>query len=316
VLPSWRHWTARDQVSNECAGQFIEDLVRYFRCENGDIEGQGLCLQTTWDELVIPMKCRLLTGAVAVGSLISGFGTAYAGSSPVGIWMDQNGRGAVEIKACGAKKLCGHIVWVRDRKEQHGCGRRLLGDLRAVGGGEWDHGWIIDPDDRSKYDLALKRLSRTRLQLIGYMGSRMFSRSLVWKRAPSTLRRCDGVKSKSEGVIAAKSTAPTVSLGPKSAPNPERNPMERRVYVALDIQPPQPVLAVRPQHSRYRVRQIGISNRESLSEGAREALDVLSVPVDGGPGPGSSIPVPRQVASNRVCRIMAPFATVAFACRR
>lgn len=261
------------------------------------------------------MKYRLLIGAAAVGSLICGFGTAYAGSSPVGIWMDQNGRGAVEIKACGAKKLCGHIVWVRDRKEQHGCGQRLLGDLRAVGGGEWDHGWIIDPDDRSKYDLALKRLSRTRLQLTGYMGSRMFSRTLVWKRAPSTLRRCDGVKPKSEQVIAAKSKDPAVSLGPRSAPNPVRNPKER-VYVALDIQPPQPVLAVRPRYSRYKIRQVGIPNRESLSEGAREALDVLSVPVDGSPGPGSSIPVPRQVASNRVCRIMAPFATVAFRCSR
>jgi hypothetical protein len=42
----------------------------------------------------------------------------------------------------------------------------------------------------------------------------------------------------------------------------------------------------------------------------------LSVPVDGSTRPGSSLPVPRLVASNKVCRIMAPFATVAFTCRR
>ncbi len=261
------------------------------------------------------MTRSLLASAVAVGSLISGVGAAYAASSPVGIWMDQGGRGAVEIKECGPRKLCGHIVWVRDRKERHGCGRRLLGDLRPARGGEWDHGWIIDPDDRSKYDLALKRLSPTRLQVTGYMGSRMFSRTLVWKRAPSTLERCDGVKPRASKVIAAQTKAPPVSLGPRTAPNPTRNPIER-TYVSLDIQPPQPVLAVRPRQPRYEARSIGVSDTDSLSQGAREALEVLSVPVDGVVGPGSSIPAPRLVASNKVCRIMAPFATVPFPCSR
>ena len=262
------------------------------------------------------MTRSILTGAVAVGSLFLGFGTANATSSPVGIWMDQGGRGAVEIKECGRRKLCGHIVWVRDRRERHGCGRRLLGDLRPSRGGEWDHGWIIDPDDRSKYDLALKRLSPSRLQVTGYMGSRMFSRTLVWKRAPRTLKRCDGVKPKPSQVIAAKTTAaPEVSFGPRSAPNPVRNPIER-AYAALDIQPPQPVLAVRPRLARQSARRIDVSDRDSLSEGAREALDVLSVPVDGRIGPDSSIPAPQLVASNKVCRIMAPFATVPFPCSR
>ena len=262
------------------------------------------------------MTRSILTGAVAVGSLVLGFGTAYATSSPVGIWMDQGGRGAVEIKECGPRKLCGHIVWVRDRKERHGCGRRLLGDLRPSRGGEWDHGWIIDHEDSSKYDLALKRLSRSRLQVTGYMGSRMFSRTLVWKRAPRTLKRCDGVKPKSSQVIAAKTKAPTVTHdGPRSAPNPVRNPIER-AYVSLDIQPPQPVLAVRPRQFRPAARTIGVSDRNSLSVGAREALDVLSVPVDGRIGPGSSVPAPQLVASNKVCKIRAPFATVPFRCRR
>ena len=260
------------------------------------------------------MKPRLMLSVIAVGGLFSWSGAALATSSPVGIWMDQAGRGAVEIKECGRNKLCGHIIWVSNPKERHGCGRRLLGDVRPGRSGEWDHGWIIDPDTRSKYDLALKRLSRTRLQLIGYMGSRMFSRSLIWKRAPSTLKRCDGVKTEPKQIIAAKPEVP-ISRGPRSAPNPERNPLER-VYVALDIQPPQPVLAVRPRYSRYRHNSVGGGGHEGLSEGAREALDVLSVPVDGSTRPGSSLPVPRLVASNKVCRIMAPFATVAFTCRR
>ena len=33
--------------------------------------------------------------------------------SPLGVWIDHTGRGAVEITDCGGK-LCGRIVWVKD----------------------------------------------------------------------------------------------------------------------------------------------------------------------------------------------------------
>lgn len=255
------------------------------------------------------MKHAIIGTAVAAASLFTGMTAALAEGSPIGVWVDAKGRGAIEIKECGRKMLCGHIVWVSRKSEQHGCGQQLLGDVRHVGGGSWDHGWIIDPDDRSKYDLALQRVSRTELKVTGYMGSKMFSRELTWKRAPRGLERCDGIEEKKETIIAAR-PAPPAASGPRYAPNPARNPIVDRYSVA-DITPPAPVPAVRPS-------EVEVASN-TLSEGAREALDVMSISGNGRPETGfmGLQGPPRQVAvKQKTCRVLAPFVTVSFPCSR
>jgi uncharacterized protein (DUF2147 family) len=258
------------------------------------------------------MKKRVMITATAAAALLSGLTEVRAESSPVGVWIDSKGRGAIEIKECGRKMLCGHVVWVRNKSEQHGCGRQLLGDVRSVGGGEWDHGWIVDPDDLSKYDVALRRMSRTKLKVTGYMGSKIFSRDLIWKRAPDNLQRCDGIEEKKETIIASRPDT-TEDSGPRAAPAPDRNPMLDRFDVAsadISLEPPAPVPAVRPAKR-------DTAEHGKLSKAAREALDVLAVRAEGDRELVSVNVPPRKVASRRkTCTVRAPFVTVSFPCDR
>src|ERR1700675_2077738 len=55
---------------------------------------------------------------------------AVAASSPIGIWIDHTGRGAVEITDCNGK-LCGHLVWFKDGKHSmEGCKFHIIGNVR------------------------------------------------------------------------------------------------------------------------------------------------------------------------------------------
>lgn len=264
-------------------------------------------------QVVVPMKYTFLS-TLAAGMLITvGLQTARAESSPVGIWLDAKGRGAIEISFCRGSKLCGRIVWIKNKREQHGCGRMLLGDVRASRGGEWDFGWIIDPDDRSKYDVALKRVSRTKLKVTGYMGSRMFSRDFYWTLAPKNLDRCDGLKPENKTAVEVAAKVPE-ARGPKSAPAPMRKPYVYGVQTAeLDIQPPSPILAVRPAS----VFDEGSADRNELSAEARAAFDVLAVKAEPNGVAATLVSGPRQVVARlKTCLIHAPFATVPYACNR
>ncbi|MCH9806454.1 MAG: DUF2147 domain-containing protein [Alphaproteobacteria bacterium] len=262
------------------------------------------------------MKNTGLFGLFLLVAVVIGWQPAFAQSSPEGIWIDNKGRGGVEIKSCGGRKLCGRIVWVKNRREQHGCGQMLIGNVRPRGGGEWDFGWIIDPDDRKKYDVALKRISRTRLKVTGYMGSRFLSQDFIWTLAPKNIVRCDA-KPKKKTVVAAAPKVP-VARGPKSAPTPSRKPHVYGLSVAeLQITPPSPVLAVRPSRSVNPLAQAEAARRSELSEDAKAAFDVLNVAADPVNGSSRLISGPRRVASRmKTCLIRAPFATVPFACRR
>jgi uncharacterized protein (DUF2147 family) len=128
----------------------------------------------------------LQTAALAVALLSTG--AARADSSPLGLWIDHTGRGAVEIINCG-DKLCGYIAWLKDTKNESACGDQVLGDVKSVGGGKWDNGWIWDPDSSSKYDVELTPMG-DQLHVMGYAGSKWLSESYTWKRAPSDLKKC------------------------------------------------------------------------------------------------------------------------------
>ncbi len=80
--------------------------------------------------------------------------SASAAPDPTGIWMNDTGRGAVEIKPCG-NALCGNVVWVKAATDASGCGKQIIGDVAPVGGGRWDNGWIYSPEKGRKYDVEL-----------------------------------------------------------------------------------------------------------------------------------------------------------------
>jgi uncharacterized protein (DUF2147 family) len=115
---------------------------------------------------------------------------ALAQASPMGVWIDHTGRGAVEITDCGGN-LCGRAVWIKDPKDSKGCGIQIIGNAKPVAGGKWDNGWIYDPDEESKYSVELTPLAGDKLKVLGYSGSKFFSETMIWKRAPADLKRCD-----------------------------------------------------------------------------------------------------------------------------
>lgn len=143
--------------------------------------------------------------ALSAGMLASGGALA---NSPYGVWVDHTGRGAVEVKKCGGE-LCGVIVWARKAADmRRGCGKKLLGGLRKVGLSDWDQGWIIAPDSGTKYDLAIKPVGRDKLEVTGYAGSKLFSKTMMWTRAPSNLKRCDEPEAKPAQVLAKAENDP------------------------------------------------------------------------------------------------------------
>lgn len=159
-----------------------------------------------------PSKCW---AKVAVAGLFVGLaaGTVQAASpSEMGIWINHTGKGAVEIRPCGASgaaanRLCGFIVWLKEPNSAKGvpltdghnpdpskrgrkiCGMPVLGSLQRVGSG-YDNGWVYDPEQGAQFDAAIVA-GKTQLVLTGYKGVKFFSKSFNWRRAPADLPRCD-----------------------------------------------------------------------------------------------------------------------------
>jgi hypothetical protein len=113
-----------------------------------------------------------------------------APSGPNGVWIDHTGRGAVEITEC-AGRLCGRIVWLKDTGHKSVCGTQVIGNAKPVGKDTWDGGWIYDPDQNAKYSVELRTISADKLRVMGYMGSKLFSETFIWKRPTVDLKRCD-----------------------------------------------------------------------------------------------------------------------------
>jgi uncharacterized protein (DUF2147 family) len=124
-----------------------------------------------------------------------------------GVWLDDKGDGAIEITPC-ADRLCGRIVWLKAPNDKAGrpltdgynpvatkrnrpiCGLPVIGDLKRQSSGAWDAGWIYDPKEGKSYDVELKLRSSDQLQVTGYLGTKFFSETFMWTRAPASLQKC------------------------------------------------------------------------------------------------------------------------------
>jgi uncharacterized protein (DUF2147 family) len=136
-----------------------------------------------------------------------------AGPPETGVWFDDTGKGAVEIRPCtdsgGAQgQLCGRIVWLKEPNNDKGqpltdgnnpepemrarpiCGLQVLGNLALQPDGAWDAGWVYDPKVGKAYSVEIRLETRDQLTVTGYKGIKMLGKTFVWKRAPPTLPRC------------------------------------------------------------------------------------------------------------------------------
>lgn len=181
-----------------------------------------LCQKTT----VLPIAFA----ALALGSL-----GARAASLPTGIWLDDSGRGAVEITQCGSA-LCGHVVWVKETNDSKGCGMQIIGDAAPAGAGMWDGGWIYSPERKRRYDVELKPLDDGTLRVKGYMGSKFFSKTMVWTRAPADLKRC-GSETTASAPAATASLPSVTKESPVPTPAPAAGPAPASAAAALASQP-------------------------------------------------------------------------------
>jgi len=142
------------------------------------------------DEGAIEMKLRVkaAVAAASAAAAVAMIGGAIAQESPIGVWIDHTGRGAVEIVDCGGN-LCGSVVWIADAKNAKGCGMQILGDVKPMGDGTFDEGWIYDPDKDAKYDVEIVPQGN-KLKIVGYAGVKLFSQTFTWTKAPADLERC------------------------------------------------------------------------------------------------------------------------------
>lgn len=173
-------------------------------------------------------------------------------AGPVGVWIDDTGRGAVEIKPCGAN-LCGLIYWLQEpistksgrpvtdaynpdpaKRTRAVCGLQVIGSAKQQPDGSWDEGWIYDPKVGKSYDVTFALEKQDRLSVTGYKGVKFLSKTFVWTRAPANLPRCDVTgaglpadRGQPPASPAASGTAPRALPPARAATTPLPSPTQR-----------------------------------------------------------------------------------------
>ncbi|WP_342359525.1 DUF2147 domain-containing protein [Terrarubrum flagellatum] len=146
--------------------------------------------------------------AIIAGACLIGVAPARAADDINGVWLTDDGEGAVEISACGAQR-CGRIVWLKKPTTDEGepvtdqnnpsaglrsrpvCGLQVVSGLKAQSNGAWDNGRVYDPEEGKSYDLEIRR-EGDRLKIRGYVGVKTLGETMTWSRAPRSLGRCAG----------------------------------------------------------------------------------------------------------------------------
>lgn len=256
-------------------------------------------------------------------------GTAFAGSamaqSPVGVWLDDTGRGAVEIVECGQGKLCGKLVWIKNSKNSKACGTPILGEVGKVGG-SWDNGWIYSPEKDAKYDVELTPSGSDKLIVLGYAGSKLLSKEMTWTRAPANLQRCDRPQIEAKAAAPQKAPPPVVAadagsaaVQPRVAPPPKSGGAQ--MAAVPQAAPPQPVEPAPAAAKTADQEKLDAEKWASEPErnGAVETAQADIAPETAGkPEAADAEPAkPRAKKVSRktkMCRVDAPFVTVDFPC--
>lgn len=130
----------------------------------------------------------LKTITLASLAAIALLATASSASAAIsGLYYDHTGRAAIQVNRCGSG-LCGRIVWLKNKAHEKVCGTAIIGGGRKVGN-SYDTGWIYSPERGRRYNVEITPMGNS-LKVMGYAGSKMLSRTMIWHRAPSNLKRC------------------------------------------------------------------------------------------------------------------------------
>jgi len=180
----------------------------------------------------MPIQRHVLRSAALAAALVAS-APAFAANEPYGVWMNDTGRGAIEIKDCGGK-LCGHVVWVKDPvADAKGCGREIITNAVSTGGGVWggDDARIYSPEKKKTYNVEITPLSDGTLKVKGYAGISFLSKTMIWTKAPADLQRCSTTE-------AAAKTTPGAPAAPAPATEANKPANDTQAAPAEKAAPP------------------------------------------------------------------------------
>ena len=122
--------------------------------------------------------------------------------SPLGRWLTEDQRGAIEIYACG-EQLCGRIAWQYQPLGPDGhlkldrnnpspslrthplCGLPIMSGFRRAGAdapNEWNGGSIYDPGSGNTYSAKLTMKGANTMELRGYLVIPLLGQTQTWQR--------------------------------------------------------------------------------------------------------------------------------------
>ena len=155
---------------------------------------------------LLPNRVKTLI-ATTLSCLILYSSNVFASGDISGVWLDESGKGAIEVRACGSS-MCGYIVWLKNANGHNGkplidrlnpeasrrnnpiCGLQVIGQLKPQQDGSWDKGWIYDPKTGEAFDVEVRRISQNGLQVRGYLGLKFLSETYVWRRIEGDFAGC------------------------------------------------------------------------------------------------------------------------------
>lgn len=147
-------------------------------------------------------------GAIAVMLTLMPLGVAADGMSPKGYWLTENGKAIVKFAECDQTKICGHIVWTANPRDDSGklkldvenpdpalrtqpvCGIRLIGEMQSVSSTKFEDGWVYNPRSGDTYSAEVQVLSSGQLKMRGYLGISLLGSSQTWTRVKDDRGGC------------------------------------------------------------------------------------------------------------------------------
>jgi uncharacterized protein (DUF2147 family) len=130
-----------------------------------------------------------------------------ADAGPTGLWLDQSGRGGIDIEPCG-DKLCGNLVWLKNPLTAEGkpktdihnpeaglqtrplCNLPILTGFVPDGPNAWTGGLIYDAASGKTYKSNMALQPDGTLHVRGYVGFTWLGRTETWTRPAAALQRC------------------------------------------------------------------------------------------------------------------------------
>ncbi len=117
--------------------------------------------------------------AAAVPSLLAFCAVADAANPLTGLWQRDSGTARVQIAPCG-DKLCGVIVWVRDKDSPTKVGMRVFYDIVPESQTSWI-GQAFNPEDQQTYAGAVT-IAGSKMTTTGCVVGKFFCKSVYWER--------------------------------------------------------------------------------------------------------------------------------------